>query len=52
MIDSYCNKFGLHSKSVRFIYEGERIKENDTPELLGMEDGDEVDAMVEQHGGQ
>ncbi len=51
MIDSYCSKFGLQAKSVRFIFEGERIKESDTPEILGMEDGDEIDAMVEQHGG-
>ena len=51
MIENYCNKNGLHPKSVRFIFEGERIKESDTPELLGMEDGDEIDAMVEQHGG-
>jgi len=51
MIDSYCQRNGYHSKSVRFIYEGERIKETDTPAALGMEDGDEIDAMIEQHGG-
>jgi small ubiquitin-related modifier len=51
MIESYCSKNGLHPKSVRFIFEGERIKDSDTPESLGMDDGDEIDAMVEQHGG-
>ncbi len=51
LIDSYCNKNGLHPKSVRFIFEGERIKDTDTPEGLGMENGDEIDAMIEQHGG-
>lgn len=51
MIDAYCTKFGLQPKSIRFIFEGERVKENDTPEKLGIEDGDEIDAMIEQHGG-
>ncbi len=36
---------------MRFLYDGERIKETDTPEILKMTDGDEIDAMVEQHGG-
>lgn len=51
MIESYCQRNGYHSRSVRFIYEGDRVKETDTPATLGMEDGDEIDAMIEQHGG-
>ena len=51
--------FQLHVKAVRFMHEGERLKETDTPESvkfvfkiqLELEDGDEIDAMVEQHGG-
>ena len=35
----------------RFIFDGERVKEDDTPESLEMENGDEIDAMVEQTGG-
>mmetsp|Transcript_688 Transcript_688/g.681 ORF Transcript_688/g.681 Transcript_688/m.681 type:complete len:91 (+) Transcript_688:23-295(+) len=52
MIESYCQRNGYHPKSVRFIYEGERIKDTDTPGSLGIEDGDEIDAMIEQHGGE
>lgn len=37
--------------SVRFLYESENVKETDTPESLKMEDNDEIDALIEQHGG-
>lgn len=47
MIESYCNRNGVssilnyilfqyHAKSVRFVYEGERIKETDTPASVSL----------------
>ena len=51
LMDAYCNRNGYPITSVRFIYEGESIKDSDTPESLKMEDNDEIDAMIEQHGG-
>ena len=39
------------SNTCRFIFDGERIKETDTPTSLEMENGDEIDVMVEQTGG-
>ncbi len=33
LIDTYCNRNGYSSSSVRFLYEGESIKESDTPEI-------------------
>ena len=50
-METYCSRQGFPLTSVRFIYEGEIIKETDTPESLKMEDNDELDAMIEQHGG-
>nr|DAD23966.1 TPA_asm: hypothetical protein HUJ06_025429 [Nelumbo nucifera] len=41
----------LQYSSVRFLYEGRRINGNKTPNELGMEDGDEIDAMLEQMSG-
>ena len=35
----------------RFIFDGERIKDSDSPKTLEMENGDEIDVMVEQVGG-
>ena len=33
------------------MYEGKRLEETATPDQLDMEDGDSIDAMVEQVGG-
>ena len=50
-MESYCSRVNIPRQSCRFIFEGETIKDGDTPESLKMEDGDEIDAMIEQHGG-
>jgi small ubiquitin-related modifier len=36
---------------VRFILDGERLQPNSTPEEADLEDGDCIDAMMEQVGG-
>lgn len=51
LMDSYCQRQGVDSKTVRFLYEGNRVQEASTPRELGMTTGDEIDAMVEQRGG-
>ena len=50
-MDAYCTRQGLANNQCRFIFDGERIKDEDTPENLEMENGDEIDVMVEQTGG-
>ncbi|KAJ3071233.1 Small ubiquitin- modifier 1 [Podochytrium sp. JEL0797] len=49
--DAYAAKQGVNKASVRFNYEGNRIRETDTPASLGLEDGDVIDATTEQIGG-
>jgi len=51
LMDAYCQRQGLQANSCRFIFDGERIKETDSPQTLEMENGDEIDVMVEQTGG-
>lgn len=51
LIDAYCKKQGISRGSVRFLFDGAPIDESKTPEDLGMEDDDVIDAMVEQTGG-
>lgn len=51
LIDAYCKKQGISRGSVRFLFDGSPIDESKTPEDLGMEDDDVIDAMVEQTGG-
>jgi len=48
---AYAGKVGKDIGSIRFLYDGNRINETDTPDSLGMEDNDTIDVMVEQVGG-
>ena len=42
---------GVGSNAFRFMYEGTKVLEHQTPEDLEMEDGDIIDAFVEAVGG-
>jgi len=48
---AYANKVGKDVSSIRFLYDGSRINDEDTPASLEMEDNDTIDVMVEQVGG-
>jgi len=44
-------RFGKDLGALRFTYEGQRLNGEDTPTQLGMEDGDQIDAFIQQLGG-
>ncbi|KDR72934.1 hypothetical protein GALMADRAFT_252290 [Galerina marginata CBS 339.88] len=44
-------RFGKEPGTFKFTYDGNRVGKDDTPAGLGMEDGDQVDAFLEQLGG-
>ncbi|KMO94628.1 small ubiquitin-related modifier [Streptomyces roseus] len=46
----YCARIGHPVADVRFLYDGERISWDSTPEDLGMQDDDLIDVMVQQVG--
>lgn len=48
---AYANKVGKDVNSIRFLYDGARINDEDTPNTLDMDDNDTIDVMVEQVGG-
>jgi len=48
---AYASKVGKDVGSIRFLYDGVRIQDDDTPSSLDMEDNDTIDVMVEQVGG-
>ncbi|KAK7708063.1 SUMO protein smt3 [Diaporthe eres] len=48
LIDSFCERHGKDPGSVRFLFEGDRIKKSDTPDSLEMEDGDTIEVFYEQ----
>jgi small ubiquitin-related modifier len=41
----------LNIANVRFLFDGERLHEGQSPKELGMENGDEIDVVIEQVGG-
>lgn len=51
MFTAFCGRTGLDFKSVRFLYDGNRISPDSTPKSLGMQDGDTIDAVLTQTGG-
>ena len=50
LMHAFCNRQGISRMSLRFLFDGNRINETQTPLQLDMEDGDVIDVMVEQFG--
>ncbi|CAE7822035.1 sumo2 [Symbiodinium sp. CCMP2592] len=48
VMDKWCSLFGLTSSQVRFLADGERISASDTCASLGLQDGDDLDALLER----
>ena len=38
LMDAYCSRQGISPSTVRFLFDGERLQENSTPEQLEMEE--------------
>lgn len=51
LMEAYCQRVGIRSQEVRFMVDGERVTQEDTPEALGLSDDDLIDVSVEQTGG-
>jgi len=48
---AYCTRVSQDPRSVRFLFDGNVLNPEGTAESLHMEDGDEIDAMLSQVGG-
>lgn len=51
LMDAYSKRQGLSPASVRFVFDGDRLNGNETPDSLEMADQDTIDVLVEQTGG-
>jgi small ubiquitin-related modifier len=51
LFSAFCRKSNTDPNSMRFFYQGERILDDQTPEDLGLRDGDKIDAFVRQVAG-
>ena len=49
--ETYCQRQGVPSNSLKFLFEGQKIADNHTPEELEMEEDDVIEVYQEQIGG-
>jgi len=53
VLDVAAQRFNMDRATLRFTYDGETVhgREDETPESLGMQEGDEIDVHIQQEGG-
>lgn len=51
LMSAYCDRQSVDVESIAFLFDGRRLRGDQTPDELEMEDGDEIDAMLHQTGG-
>ena len=51
LMTAYCDRQSVDINSIAFLFDGRRLRAEQTPDELEMEDGDEIDAMLHQTGG-
>ncbi|KAJ9697326.1 hypothetical protein PVL29_009226 [Vitis rotundifolia] len=51
LMSAYCDRQSVELNSIAFLFDGRRLRGEQTPDELEMEDGDEIDAMLHQTGG-
>ena len=49
VFSAYKKRTGL--QNVRFLFDGKRVKDDDTPDQHGLKEGDQIDVMVDQISG-
>jgi small ubiquitin-related modifier len=51
LMNVYCQRQSIARTAIRFLFDGQQIQPDQTPDELHMEDGDAIDAMMHQVGG-
>jgi small ubiquitin-related modifier len=51
IFNAYAQRRGIAAASFRFMLDGHRIKPEDTPKMLELEENDQIDVMLETVGG-
>ncbi|KAF2645269.1 ubiquitin-like protein-like protein SMT3 [Massarina eburnea CBS 473.64] len=51
LMDAFCDRQGKNISSVRFLFDGQRVQPDDSPDALDMQDGDTLEVHQEQIGG-
>jgi len=50
-MNAFCEKVGIDRHVVRLMFDGTRVQLDQTPESIGLQDGDVLDVMEQQVGG-
>jgi small ubiquitin-related modifier len=51
IFDAYAQRRAIARNAFRLLFDGNRIKDDDSPETLQLEATDEIEAVLEQTGG-
>ena len=51
IFDAYAKRRGIEKSTLRFMLDGRRVLDADTPESLDLQDLDQIDCLLEQIGG-
>jgi len=51
LMSAYCDRSKLAQNTIRFMFDGTRIDEGETPKSMDMEDGDTIEVFTQQSGG-
>ena len=51
VLDAYAKKQSVDRAQLKFLFDGEKVTADATPESLGMSEDDILDAVVEANGG-
>ncbi len=51
LMHAFCDRQRIVQNTVRFVFDGERVKDTDTPKGLEMEEGDTIEVFSHQTGG-
>jgi small ubiquitin-related modifier len=50
-METFCQRQSMDIKTVKFMFDGNSLHPDSTPDDLSMEEYDEIDAMLQQTGG-
>lgn len=51
LMHAYCDRMKLTQSAIRFMFDGNRLRETDTPKSMDMEDEDTIEVYSQQSGG-
>jgi small ubiquitin-related modifier len=50
LMDNYARRRGVNRENLRFLFDADKIADNDTPTTMELNDGDEIDVVMETCG--